>query len=375
MKYLTSMEKSLKIVMGIETSCDETAVAIVREDGDILCNLVLSQIKEHQAFGGVVPEIAARAHMEHIDTLIKAALDDTKLSFKDLDAIAATTGPGLIGGVMVGMMAGKAIAAAHNKPFIAVNHLEAHALTARLSDKVSFPYLVLLVSGGHTQLLVAEDVGNYKRLGTTIDDALGECFDKSAKLMGLGYPGGPNLEEMAAQCQDIPAAIKRFPLPSPLKGRKNCDFSFSGLKTAVRTHIENLPSGDLQPQDMADLACAFQYIVGDVLKDRCQYAITQFLSTYASNIEKSGKAPTLVVCGGVAANRHIREVLTKLTVQNNMDFIAPPLSLCSDNGAMIAWVGIEKLKLNLIDKLDIAARPRWPLDPTAEKKSGDGVKA
>lgn len=366
------MNKSqLKIALGIETSCDETAVAVVCEDGKILSNLVLSQLKEHEAFGGVVPEIAARAHLDHIDTLIKGALADAKLEFKDLDVVAATAGPGLIGGVMVGMMAGKAIALCHDKPFIGVNHLEAHALTARLTDKVDFPYLVLLVSGGHTQILVAESVGVYKRWGTTIDDALGECFDKSAKLMGLPYPGGPNLEKMALNCQNSDTATARFPLPVPLKGRVGSDFSFSGLKTAMRNHVEALPAGDLNPNDIADLAYAFQITVGEVLKDRCQNAITQFLDTYAHTL----KTPTLVVCGGVAANSHIRAILQDLTKAAKMDFIAPPLALCSDNGAMIAWVGLEKLALNMVDSLDIAARPRWPLDNTAEPRPGGGVKA
>ncbi len=360
-----------KTVLGIETSCDETAVAVVKSDGTILSNLVLSQLKEHAAFGGVVPEIAARAHLDHIDTLIKGALDEAEVSFEDLDGVAATSGPGLIGGVMVGMMAGKAIAATHQKPFIAVNHLEGHALTARLSDKIEFPYLVLLVSGGHTQILVAEDVGVYKRWGTTIDDALGECFDKSAKLMGLEYPGGPNLEKMAAKCQDHQKAVQRFPLPAPLKGREGCDFSFSGLKTAVRNHIEKLPKGDLLPDDIANLAYSFQITVGDVLKNRCHNAIQRFQETYSTQ----AKTPTLVVCGGVAANCHIRNILEDLTNRHKMDFIAPPMSLCSDNGAMIAWVGVEKLNRNLTDALDIAARPRWPLDPTAEKRPGGGVKA
>ncbi len=349
--------------MGIETSCDETAVSIVREDGEILSNLVLSQIKEHKAFGGVVPEIAARAHMDHIDTLIKGALNDANMTFKDLDAVAATCGPGLIGGVMVGMMAGKAIAASQNLPFIAVNHLEGHVLTARLTHKAQFPFLVLLVSGGHTQILIAHDIGKYQRLGTTLDDALGECFDKSAKLMGLGYPGGPNLEKIAAKCKDSASACLKYPLPTPLKGRKGCDFSFSGLKTAMRNHVEALPEGDLDPNDIADLAYAFQITVGDVLKNRCQNAISEFLSIYPD----LPKPSAFVVCGGVAANSHIRQILKDLTHTAKMDFMAPPMTLCSDNGAMIAWVGLEKLKLNEIDTLDVAARPRWPLDPNAEK--------
>ncbi len=365
----------MKIVLGIETSCDETAASVVREDGTILSNLVLSQLEEHAAFGGVVPEIAARAHLEHLDTLIKAAIHDADIQFSDLSAVAATSGPGLIGGVMVGMVAGKAIAAAHNLPFIGVNHLEGHVLTARLAEKVTFPYLVLLVSGGHTQILIAEDVGKYKRLGTTLDDALGECFDKSAKLMGLGYPGGPNLEKIAAKCTDSKTARERFALPLPMHGRAGCDFSFSGLKTAVRNAIEALPAGDLQEKDIAALACAFQHSVGDILKDRCQNAMNSFQQYYPQNDTQTNALPAFVVCGGVAANQHIRTILKDLTRKAEMDFMAPPLTLCSDNAAMIAWTGLERLNKGLTDPLDIAARPRWPLDPTAEKKLGAGVKA
>ncbi|MCI5060311.1 MAG: tRNA (adenosine(37)-N6)-threonylcarbamoyltransferase complex transferase subunit TsaD [Alphaproteobacteria bacterium] len=366
---------SKKLVLGIETSCDETSAAIVRSDGTILSNLVLSQLSEHEAFGGVVPEIAARAHLDHLDRLIRGALEGAEVDFHDLSAVAATCGPGLIGGVMVGMMAGKAIASAHKLPFIAVNHLEGHVLTPRLTDKIEFPYLVLLVSGGHTQILVADGVGQYRRLGTTLDDALGECFDKSAKLMGLGYPGGPNLEKMADQCADGQAAIRRFPLPRPMLGREECDFSFSGLKTAVRNHVEKLPSGDLSPQDIADLAYAFQMTVGEILKDRCARSIEEFFRIYPQSSHFAAKPAKLVVCGGVAANKHIRDVLQGLTKTAKMDFIAPPLELCSDNGAMIAWVGVEKLALGELDGLDVAARPRWPLDPNAEKKIGAGVKA
>lgn len=365
----------MKIVLGIETSCDETAASVVREDGTILSNLVLSQLEEHAAFGGVVPEIAARAHLEHLDTLIKGAMSDAKITFSELSAVAATSGPGLIGGVMVGMVAGKAIAAAHDLPFIGVNHLEGHVLTARLTEKVTFPYLVLLVSGGHTQLLIAEDIGKYKRLGTTLDDALGECFDKSAKLMGLGYPGGPNLEKIAAKCPDPKAAIARFPLPTPMRGRADCDFSFSGLKTAVRTAIEALPEGDLQENDIAALACAFQHSVGDVLKDRCQNAIHSFQQIYPQNHTHGMTKPAFVVCGGVAANKHLRSALQSLTDKAEMDFMAPPLTLCSDNAAMIAWAGLERFNKGLTDTLDLAARPRWPLDPTAIQKPGAGVKA
>lgn len=350
------------IVLGIETSCDETAVALIDGERRILANLVLSQLEEHKVFGGVVPEIAARAHMDHLDTLIKAAMQDAGLSFSDLTAVAATCGPGLIGGVMVGMMAGKAIASAQGIPFIAVNHLEAHVLTARLTQNVAFPYLVLLVSGGHTQILVAEDVGRYKRLGATIDDALGECFDKAAKLMGLGHPGGPLVERAAGTCADHAAALKKFPLPVPMKGREGCDFSFSGLKTAVRNHIEKLPDGKLAYADVAALCFSFQETAAQIVADRLQNAVAYFRRLYPGT-----KTPALVICGGVAANKRIRAELTGCARDNSMEFIAPPLELCSDNGAMIAWTGIERLKKNMTDDLSVPARPRWPLDPDAEK--------
>ena len=347
------------IVLGIETSCDETAVAVIADDKTIMANLVLSQIEEHRAFGGVVPEIAARAHMDHLDTLIAAAMQDAKISFKDLNGVAATCGPGLIGGVMVGMMAGKAIAAAHSLPFVAVNHLEAHALTPRLTNDLEFPYLLLLVSGGHTQILVAEDVGQYKRLGTTIDDALGECFDKAAKLMGLPNPGGPHVERAALACADHAAALKKFPLPVPMKGREGCDFSFSGLKTAVRQHVEKLPEGKLEYADVAALCYSFQETAAQIVADRCTNAIALFKERH-----KGGRA--LVVSGGVAANKRIRKGLQDLSESHGLEFVAPPLELCSDNGAMIAWTGIERLKKNMIDPLDVAARPRWPLDSSAQ---------
>ncbi|MCB9990623.1 MAG: tRNA (adenosine(37)-N6)-threonylcarbamoyltransferase complex transferase subunit TsaD [Rhodospirillales bacterium] len=350
-------------VLGIETSCDETAAAIVDEQRNIIANLVLSQLDEHRAFGGVVPEIAARAHIDHLATLIKAALEDAKLKPEELDGIAATCGPGLIGGVMVGMMAGKAMAAAHKLPFIAVNHLEAHALTPRLTDDVAFPYLLLLVSGGHTQILAAEDVGSYRQIGTTIDDALGECFDKSAKLMGLPYPGGPNLEKAAKECADPASALERFPLPRPLCDRPDCDFSFSGLKTAVRTHVDKLPPGPLRMEDVAALACAFEHAVCEILVNRCEKAIRQFMQQYGDR----AKSPSFVIAGGVAANQAIRASLKDLTARYDMSFSAPPGKLCSDNGAMIAWAGIERLRMGLSDPLDIAARPRWPLDPDAEQ--------
>tara|TARA_B100000780_G_scaffold278603_1_gene252741 strand:- start:546 stop:1637 length:1092 start_codon:yes stop_codon:yes gene_type:complete len=357
-------------ILGIETSCDETAAAIVNDKGDILSNLVLSQLDEHRAFGGVVPEIAARAHIDHLHTLIKAAMDDSGLDFAALSGVAATSGPGLIGGVMVGMVAGKAIAAAHDLPFLGINHLEGHALTPRLTDpEIAFPYLLLLISGGHTQILVVEGPGRYKRWGTTLDDAAGECFDKSAKIMGLPYPGGPNIQAIASECSDPKAANKRFALPKPLKGRDGCDFSFSGLKTAIRNHVEKLPAGDLKREDIRDLACAFQNTMAEVLKDRCNNAITQFKSHY------SQERPVLVVSGGVAANTAIRATLETLCEGHDMRFYAPPLGLCQDNAAMIAWAGVERFRLGLVDGLDFQARPRWPLDPGAPPRHGAGVKA
>lgn len=355
------------IILGIETSCDETAAAIVNDKHEILSNHVLSQLKEHKAFGGVVPEIAARAHMDNLDKLIRAAMMDAGLGFEDLDGVAATCGPGLIGGVMVGMMAGKAIAAARGLPFIGVNHLEGHALTPRLTDKIEFPYLLLLISGGHTQILVTEGVGQYKRWGTTLDDAAGECFDKSAKLMGLPYPGGPEIQKIAAECKDPAAALKRFDLPCPMKGREEPDFSFSGLKTAVRTHIEKLPEGDLKREDIADLASAFQQTMALVLADRCENAIQRFKDEY------SGDA--LVVSGGVAANTAIREQLANLASKHEMRLYAPPPGLCSDNAAMIAWAGLEILRGGTSHPLDFKSKPRWPLDPNAAPRQGAGVKA
>ncbi len=349
-------------VLGIETSCDETAASVVDDEGNILSNILLSQLEEHRIYGGVVPEIAARTHLEHLDRLIAIAMEDAKTEFSELDGVAATCGPGLVGGVMVGMMAGKAIAAAHDLPFIGVNHLEAHALTPRLTDGVEFPYLLLLISGGHTQILAVEDVGQYKLWATTLDDALGECFDKSARIMGLPHPFAQNLEKIANECTDIKAACARFDLPRPMKGRKELSFSFSGLKTAVRNHVENLPEGALRREDIIMLAASFQVAVADCLTDRCKRAIERFLKLYGT----TAKTPTLVVSGGVAANKGVRAALANLTNKHNMAFSAPPIGLCSDNGAMIAWTGIERLKRDMTDTLDIAARPRWPLDRSGE---------
>ncbi len=351
-------------VLGIETSCDETAAAVVEVTADgvarILGEAVLSQIAEHRPFGGIVPEIAARSHMAHLDRLITKALHDAGLRIADMDAIAATAGPGLIGGVLVGVMSAKAIALAANKPFIAVNHLEGHALTARLTDDVSFPFLLLLVSGGHCQLLIVEGVGRYRRIGTTVDDAAGEAFDKVAKLIGLGYPGGPAIERAAAK-----GDAARFAFPRPMKGKPGCDFSFSGLKTAVRLAVEALPA--LREQDVADLAASFQAAVVESIVDRVKRAIAHFLH------ETTGT--TLVVSGGVAANTALRAALTALAARSGMACVAPPLALCTDNAVMIAWAGVERLRLGLTDPLDAKARPRWPLDPDAAPARGAGVKA
>ena len=343
-------------VLGIETSCDETAVAVVEAPagdaplGALLSNVVYSQMSEHRSFGGVVPEIAARAHLERLDGLVADALRDAGLGLGDLDGIAATGGPGLIGGVMVGVMTAKALAFAHDKPFLAVNHLEGHALSVRLTEPVTFPYLLLLVSGGHCQLLTVRgpdsQAGDFTRLGTTIDDAVGECFDKTAKLLGLGFPGGPAVER-AARGGDP----QRFSLPRPMWKKPGCDFSFSGLKTAVRQTVEKLPAGDTAA--IADLCASFQRTVGDVLADRC------------SNALALAPSPTLVVAGGVAANLYLRGRLEEVAARHGASLVAPPVKLCTDNGAMIAWAGLERLRLGRTDGLDFRPRPRWPLDPTA----------
>jgi N6-L-threonylcarbamoyladenine synthase len=354
------------IILGIETSCDETAAAVVTDRGDhrILANIVHSQLDEHRPYGGVVPEIAARAHLDLLDPLIRRALAQSGIGFGKLDGIAFTGGPGLIGGVIVGTMTAKAIALVHDLPLLAVNHLEGHALTARLTDDVAFPYLLLLVSGGHCQLLIVEGVGRYRRLGTTIDDAAGEAFDKSAKLLGLGYPGGPQIERAAAA-----GDATRFALPRPMKGRAGCDFSFSGLKTAVRLAVERLGGTDaLAPEDVADLAAALQAAIGEAIADRTSRAIAVFHQAHRDG-------STLVVAGGVAANTALRHSLATLASTAGLAFVAPPLALCTDNAAMIAWAGLERLRLGLTDPLDFAPRPRWPLDPDAAPAIGAGVKA
>jgi N6-L-threonylcarbamoyladenine synthase len=349
----------MSIVLGIETSCDETAAALVNDQGEILADVVLSQLAEHRPFGGIVPEVAARSHLDHLDRLIKAAMEQADISFSQLDAVAATGGPGLIGGVMVGVMTGKAIASVINKPFLAVNHLEGHALTARLTHKIDFPYLLLLISGGHCQLLIVEGVGKYRRLGTTIDDAAGEAFDKVAKMLNLGYPGGPAIEQTAKNGDS-----GRFALPRPMKGKPNCDFSFSGLKTAVR---QMLPA-PLTAQDAADMAASFQMAVADAVADRCKRASRIFFEAHPEGLH-------LVVAGGVAANSALRSRLEKLAKEVGLELIAPPLKYCTDNAAMIAWAGIERLRLDQRDGMDFAPRPRWPLDPSAPKARFAGVKA
>jgi N6-L-threonylcarbamoyladenine synthase len=335
-------------VLGIETSCDETAVAVVTAGKKILSNIVLSQ-REHDIYGGVVPEVAARAHLNHIDDMVAAAMAEAGLGFRDLGGVAVTAGPGLIGGVLVGVMTAKAIAAVHGLPLAGVNHLEGHALTVRLTDEVAFPYLLLLVSGGHCQLLVVEGVGKYRRLGTTIDDAAGEAFDKTAKLLGLGYPGGPALERMAAQCPHAEQALKKFPLPRPLYGQAGCNFSFSGLKTAAKRAIDGMKEGEA-----AELCCAFQETVAAILADRVRNA---------AGMQEGATA--LVVAGGVAANRRIRAQLEGMAAKQSLRFIAPPLNLCTDNAAMIAWAGVERLRLGLADSQDFPVYARWPLDPGA----------
>jgi N6-L-threonylcarbamoyladenine synthase len=343
------------IVLGIETTCDETAAAVVErlEDGRgrILSNLVLSQVSEHAAFGGVVPEIAARAHVEALDVIIAGAMTQAGCNYDAIDGVAAAGGPGLIGGVIVGLTTAKAIALVKKKPLIAVNHLEAHALTARLTNNTPFPYCLFLASGGHTQILAVRGVGDYVRLGTTQDDAIGEAFDKTAKLLGLGYPGGPEVEKEAAR-----GNASRFALPRPMHGRKDADFSLSGLKTALRLEAEKI--APLSDQDVADLCAGFQQAIVDVVFDRLRSGLRLFRSRF-------GSPNALVAAGGVAANQSIRKALNRLAFEVGTTLVAPPLELCTDNGAMIAWAGAERLALGLTDSLNVAPRARWPLDEIA----------
>jgi len=342
-------------VLGIETTCDETAVSVVESDRDgegrILSNEILSQIKAHQAYGGVVPEIAARAHVEVIDILVGQALKTAGLKLSDMDGIAAAAGPGLIGGVMVGLTTGKALALVAQKPFLAVNHLEAHALSPRLTDGVTFPFLLLLASGGHSQLLFVRGVGDYVRLGTTIDDAIGEAFDKVAKMLGLPYPGGPEVEKRALEGNP-----EQFAFPRPMHGRKEPNFSLSGLKTAVRIEAENI--APLTGTDINNLCASFQAAIVDVVADRTKMALRVARAEYS-------EPSAIVVAGGVAANLAMRQSLQRLATANGLPMVAPPLALCTDNGAMIAWAGIERLRLGLIDGLDFAPRARWALEAKA----------
>jgi N6-L-threonylcarbamoyladenine synthase len=348
------MEAAMTIILGLESSCDETAAALVTADGRILAHRLATQEEAHRPYGGVVPEIAARAHVEALTPLVEAALADAKMTLADVDVIAATAGPGLIGGVMVGLVTGKALAHAAGKPLIAVNHLEGHALSPRLADPtLQFPYLLLLVSGGHCQLLLVKGPGDYARLATTIDDAAGEAFDKTAKLLGLGYPGGPQVEKAAAQ-----GDAKAVPLPRPMLGTAEPHFSFAGLKSAVMRAAQ---SGQYSTQD---IAASFQQAVIDCLTDRTRKALGE-----------SEGVTALVVAGGVAANGAIRAALESLAAAHDLPFVAPPLWLCTDNAAMIAWAGAERYGAGLVDDLTVPARPRWPLDPAAEKARGAGVKA
>ncbi len=340
-------------VLGIETSCDETAAAVVRGvppgPGEILSNVVLGQASEHRPYGGVVPEIAARAHVELLDGVIARALGEAKLELKDLDAVAATAGPGLIGGVMVGLVSAKGLALAAGKPLIAVNHLEAHALSARLSQGTEFPFLLLLISGGHCQLMAAEGVGRYGLYGATIDDAVGEAFDKTAKLLGLPYPGGPHIEVLARM-----GNARAYALPRPLLGRQGADFSFSGLKTAVRQIVRH---NAFTGQNQADVAASFQAAVVEVLTDRVCVAMQQFRTQFGNSNDMR-----IVVAGGVAANGAIRQALQNLSNDEGFTLNMPPPSLCTDNGAMVAWAGLERLARGWVDSLDSPPRARWPLE-------------
>ena len=349
--------------LGIETSCDETAASVVREKadgtGEILSNIVSSQIEEHKEFGGVVPEIAARAHVEKIEFIIKKAINESNLNLKNLDGIAATAGPGLIVCLTVGLNVGKAIAGSLNKPLLAVNHLEGHALSPKINKKIEFPYLLLLISGGHTQFLQVNGVNNYKRLGTTIDDALGEAFDKTAKLLGIEFPGGPKIEEWARKGNE-----NYFELPKPILKRGGCNLSFAGLKTAVLKISKNLKN----KEEKYHLAASFQKTINEILYEKTNIAMKEFLKVIRN------KKNTFVIAGGVAANLTIRKNLTKLATENQFTSIFPPTNLCSDNAAMIAWAGIERFKINLTDNLEFPSKARWPLDNSAPFLKGPGLK-
>ncbi len=349
--------------LGIETSCDETAAAIVKEKSDgtaeILSNIVSSQIDEHKEFGGVVPELAARAHVEKIEFVVKKSIKESNLNFDDLSGVAATAGPGLIVCLTVGLNIGKAIAGTLNKPFIAVNHLEGHALSPKINKKIEFPYLLLLISGGHTQFLEVNGVNKYKRLGTTIDDALGEAFDKTAKLLGIEFPGGPIIEEWAKKGDG-----NYFKLPKPILKKGGCNLSFAGLKTAVLRTSKKLKN----EKEKYHLAASFQKTINEILYEKTKIAMEEYLK------DKKNITNTFVIAGGVASNLSIRENLSKLAKEKNFASIFPPINLCSDNAAMIAWAGIERYKINLIDNLEFPSKARWPLDASAPFLKGPGLK-
>ena len=350
------------IILGIESSCDETAVAVIRDNGDkiptILSNIVSSQFDIHKKFGGVVPELAARSHLEKIDLITNKALEESKIKLNEIDAVAATAGPGLIVCLTVGLNFGKAFALSLKKPFIAVNHLEGHALSPKLNSKLNYPYLLLLISGGHTQYLSVEGLGKYKRLGTTIDDALGEAYDKTAKLLGIDFPGGPKIEEFAKK-----GDFQKFKLPKPIIKKGGCNLSFAGLKTAILRIVKNIKT----EQEKFDLAASFQKTIEEILYEKTKVAFQDFN-------KKKQNTNTFVVAGGVAANKGIRNKLIEVSEENNFKTIFPDINLCSDNAAMIAMAGLEKYKLKLFDNLDFQANPRWALDENAKFLKGAGVK-
>ena len=350
------------IILGIESSCDETAASVITENEQgipiILSNIVSSQVEVHKEFGGVVPELAARAHIEKIDWIVQKAIDESKIKIENIDAVASTAGPGLIVCLSVGLSFGKSFASAMNIPFISVNHLEGHALSPKLNSVINYPYLLLLISGGHSQYLSVEGIGNYKRLGTTIDDALGEAFDKTAKLLGIEFPGGPQIEILAEKGDP-----DKYQLPKPIFHKGGCNLSFAGLKTAILKVSKNIKS----EQDKFDIAASFQRTILEIMYKKTKNAFTEYEKNNLNN-------KTFVVAGGVAANKKIRSMLINLCEENNYKSIFPPINLCGDNAAMIAMVGLEKFKLKQFNNLDFPAKPRWPLDESAAFLKGAGVK-
>ena len=350
------------IILGIESSCDETAASVITENEQgipiILSNIVSSQVEVHKEFGGVVPELAARAHIEKIDWIVQKAIDESKIKIENIDAVASTAGPGLIVCLSVGLSFGKSFASAMNIPFISVNHLEGHALSPKLNSVLNYPYLLLLISGGHSQYLSVEGIGNYKRLGTTIDDALGEAFDKTAKLLGIEFPGGPQIEILAEKGDP-----DKYQLPKPIFHKGGCNLSFAGLKTAILKVSKNIKS----EQDKFDIAASFQKTILEIMYKKTKNAFTEYEKNNLNN-------KTFVVAGGVAANKKIRSMLINLCEENNYKSIIPPINLCGDNAAMIAMVGLEKFKLKQFNNLDFPAKPRWPLDESAAFLKGAGVK-